>query len=248
MIKGILGTMRCSFEGRKRTFEVALGEDGKVYPISPELVDVVDYYEGYQALGMDPFDLIEGNDCLIEYLSYAGNPKKIICQRDAVPPELLAEMAEAWLGEPPFCRQDWKFSSTPNECHDLNEALFLTGPHFRTHTLYEAHLPRARKIIQRLLRKKKFVGVIGRSGKLYLKAFLQFLEVARFIQDGKHGKAGRAAFKLAELKELQAAKTPETRFLASPAFLSRGERNKQMRTALHMIERDDAWNIELEVD
>lgn len=245
VIKGILGTLRCSFKGRKRTFEVMLGEDGEVYPISPELEIIVDRYETARALGADPSHMFLNNPCLIEYLTYAGNPKRIICQRDAVPPELLGEMAEDWLGEPPFCRQDWKFSSTPNECHDLNEALFLTGPPFRTHTLYKAHLTRARKIIQRLLRKQKFVGVIGRSGKLYLKAFLQLLEVGKFIQDEKHGKAARAAFKLAELKELQVAKEPHTRFLASPALISRGAREAQVRTALHMIDEHDAWNIEI---
>jgi len=244
-LRGIAGVLPCFIEGRKVRFELALGEDGEVYAISPALIDMVDAYESGLALGLEKTDLIAGNDCLLKYLSF-GLPLIIICRRSALDPVILHESAALWLGEAPFCRVEARFSQTPQECQLTKEAQLFLRNYFAGLPIPKNPLHRALAVALELQGKKKFLKHIGRSGVLWLKAFEAVVDMGIQIERGRTAQVGAAALKVSQLMENSMATRPEYIFQAKQT--KRAVREKQIKDALKMIDEHDAWDVDIDVD
>lgn len=244
-LRGIAGVLPCFIEGRKVRLELALGEDGEVYPISPQLVDIVEAYEAGLALGLEKTDLIAGNDCLLWYLSY-GLPLNIICRRSALDPVILHESAALWLNEAPFCRVEARFSQTPQECQLTKEAQLFLRNHFAGLPIPKNPLHRALSVALELQGKKKFLKHIGRSGVFWLKAFETVIDMGIQIERGKTEHIGAAALKVSQLMEDSIANRPEYIFHAKQT--KRAVRENQIKEALKIIDEHDAWDVDIDVD
>jgi len=95
-MKGLLARMSCELEGRGKRFKIALGEDGNVYPLSGELVDLIEGWKAALALGFRERDLLR-DPCFSVMHDYNHfQVSRIVCQKNVLPMGLLCWIALKW--------------------------------------------------------------------------------------------------------------------------------------------------------
>ncbi|MHC4121419.1 MAG: hypothetical protein ACYSWO_28435 [Planctomycetota bacterium] len=246
-INGILGRISCSVDGREEQFELALGEDGKIYSISQELVDSVESYEAGLALGLSKLDLIEDDNCLLQYLTAESNPNLVICQSTSIPDFVMGYIAWEWLKNTPFCYDDWKFTQTPEACRAIQEIRRFVREYFQGGQLFPRNLfYKAKEVALELQNKKKFAKHIGKTGMFWLKAFEKFSDIGIAIEGDHQQDVGQSALSVSYLMEMSQAKNPI--FMGYERETKRSARISQVKNALRIINDFDAWDVEIDID
>jgi len=83
-MRGLSYRLPCIYEGPEDYALVALGEDGVLYALSPDLQDDIEAADAATALGFDPLELREQYPCVDDWKLYESRPLMLVAATDAL--------------------------------------------------------------------------------------------------------------------------------------------------------------------
>jgi len=245
-MKALLGHMPCGGPGwslwpsrAPRALEVALGEDGNLYPINEELAERIETYEAAVELGFSVQELLsdEPDDCLQRWFEF--QPRELLWQRDVLPIRLLGVIATRWIDAVSENFHMFKYLGYP--CGQVPECFALAAASIEGEEWVS--LPMLKRC-ERLLRvcgggkarqdiDENLLHAVGSLTDLALDIKQwQFLDHAR-------SRVNRISM---AVEEVSLGGSPSSWYKTREVA-----QYEQVAVAVETIDAADAWNVELEV-
>jgi len=243
-MRGLLGHMPCGGPGwslwpsrAPKALEVALGEDGNLYPVSEELSERIEAHAAAVELGFSEFELLrnEPDDCLQRWFEF--QPRELLWQRDVLPIRLLGNIATRWIDAVSDRFGAFKYLGYP--CGHVPECFALAAASIEGQDWVSLPmLKRGERLLRRCGGKKKAQNVIDEN---LLHAVGALTDLALDIKQWQFLHHARSSVK-------QVALATEEMALGDVWPASReGVQREQVEIALEVIDAADAWNVELEL-
>ena len=243
-MKALLAKVRCAKDGKKKTYDVALGKDGNVYPLHDDLTDLLEAWEASKALGFDPKEMFR-EDCFSRLRDVMNFPvTRVICQKNVLPLSLLGYIAYEWTQVYPQMMDPYKNAQRP--CDTVPYHMYVVWQSL-THPgqIRRSMLVRAKQDIDECMNRKKLVKSLGHYGFRHLFAMSKMAQMALEVWDDKLEGYQTARIVAAQMAT-SLAQRPEYRGL-SERHVREAARKSQLVSALDIVNKYDAWTTELEL-
>ncbi len=241
-MKGLLARIYCRRDDGTDWFpEVALGEDGNLYPVDPELVDSMEGYYAAVELGFDEHALQRDDMCVATFFMMNRQCSMLW---HAAPLPVLGRIAVEWLLRYPFMFDVFKNASEP--CNQVPDTWWLAEKTFEDPDVFpETPIASAMLVFDQCKRRKKFMKLLSKSEHALFKAAQSLVEMAFFFKRGDENAARRCAGKVARRMRVALGKRSEY-WGMSESTVHKALEEDQLRRALAVIDKFDAWNVELD--